>query len=119
MRDKVSSWRADFAELSTVFAPLSILAARFASNEDWPTLDELNALAVESRLDVRFVSQAPKRRRWKRRPDEPSVPYEERVYRLREIPTRPRNWHDFFNALVWILFPHTKAALNERQILGK
>jgi hypothetical protein len=37
--------------------------------------------------------------------------YEQSVYRSGDIPTRP-NWHDFFNALVWLRFPRTKAALN-------
>lgn len=38
--------------------------------------------------------------------------YEQRIYETGEVPTRPDNWHDFFNALVWIRFPRTKAALN-------
>jgi hypothetical protein len=25
-----------------------------------------------------------------------------------EVETRPDNWHDFFNALVWLSFPQTK-----------
>ncbi len=27
---------------------------------------------------------------------------------------RPENWHDLFNALVWMAFPKTKAAMNAR-----
>jgi hypothetical protein len=38
--------------------------------------------------------------------------YEERVYRHGEVATRPHDWHDVFNALVWMSFPRTKAALN-------
>jgi hypothetical protein len=40
--------------------------------------------------------------------------YEERAYWLGEIETRPGNWHDFFNALVWLSFPRAKAVLNAR-----
>src|SRR5690606_22316861 len=29
-----------------------------------------------------------------------------------EVETRPENWHDLFNALVWIAFPRAKAAIN-------
>jgi hypothetical protein len=31
------------------------------------------------------------------------------------VPTRPGNWHDFLNALVWATFPRAKAALHRRQ----
>lgn len=45
-------------------------------------------------------------------PDSAELGYEQRVYRHGEVVTRPDNWHDFFNALVWLSFPRTKAALN-------
>lgn len=32
-----------------------------------------------------------------------------------EIPTRPGNWHDLFNACVWASFPRAKARLSARQ----
>ncbi|WP_300454141.1 DUF3025 domain-containing protein [Accumulibacter sp.] len=38
--------------------------------------------------------------------------YETRIWTRGEVATRPDNWHDFFNALVWLTFPLTKAALN-------
>lgn len=40
--------------------------------------------------------------------------YEEHIHRTGEVPTRD-NLHDFFNALVWLTFPRTKAALNALQ----
>lgn len=33
-----------------------------------------------------------------------------------EIPMRERSWHDAFNALVWLAFPRTKAAINQRHV---
>ncbi len=39
--------------------------------------------------------------------------YEPRVYLAGEVQTRMQNWHDLFNALVWITFPRTKATLNQ------
>ncbi|CAM5212301.1 hypothetical protein ALON55S_02729 [Alishewanella longhuensis] len=33
--------------------------------------------------------------------------------RLSKSPTRAENWHDFFGALIWCLFPKTKALLNQ------
>ena len=40
--------------------------------------------------------------------------YEPRCYLKGEVPTRADNWHDQFNALVWLSFPKTKAVLNAR-----
>ncbi len=38
--------------------------------------------------------------------------YELRAYRTGTIATRPDNLHDWFNALIWLAFPRTKARLN-------
>lgn len=37
--------------------------------------------------------------------------YEDFIRTRAQIPTRLNNWHDFFNACIWSLFPHTKQAL--------
>ena len=42
--------------------------------------------------------------------------YEARIFATGAVPTRPGNTHDLFNALVWLTFPLTKAALNERHM---
>jgi len=47
-------------------------------------------------------------------PGASGLAYEERIYWLGEVETRPGNWHDCFNALVWLAYPKTKAALNTR-----
>jgi hypothetical protein len=61
----------------------------------------LNALASNITSDpVRFVA-----------PDDNALAYEERIVASSEVVTRPGNWHDFFNALVWMRFPHTKRCL--------
>jgi hypothetical protein len=44
--------------------------------------------------------------------------YEQTVFDTGCVPTRADNWHDFFNGLVWLRFPRTKAALNARHLLG-
>ncbi|MDR2187374.1 MAG: DUF3025 domain-containing protein [Azonexus sp.] len=38
--------------------------------------------------------------------------YERRVWAEGVVETRPDNWHDFFNALVWLSFPRAKRAIN-------
>lgn len=81
--------------------------------------------AVEGELDVRGALAAAASRQGirnaKGRPirfAEPgaagSAAYEEHIHRTGEVPTRD-NLHDFFNALVWLAFPRTKAGLNALQ----
>jgi Protein of unknown function (DUF3025) len=41
-----------------------------------------------------------------------ALAYEQRILERGEVATREGDWHDFFNALVWMAFPRTKAALN-------
>lgn len=38
--------------------------------------------------------------------------YECRIRDRGEVETRPENWHDYFNALVWLTFPQAKRALS-------
>lgn len=42
--------------------------------------------------------------------------YEAYIYATKCVPTRKDNWHDFFGALIWCLFPQTKALLNRLHI---
>ena len=79
-----------------IFAPLRPAIAQLPQDR-WPTHEELSALSTV----VRFV------------PPAPHTPYYERqIAATREVPTRPENWHDLFNALVWITFPRAKLAIN-------
>ncbi len=102
-----------------MFSPLSTLAAAFRGCESWPTHADYDRLAAANGLALRFVPSAAKGRRKRKKPAVAVIPYEDRVFHRREVPTRAESWHDFFNMLVWNLFPATKAALNERQILGR
>jgi hypothetical protein len=42
--------------------------------------------------------------------------YEQRIFDTGLVETRADNLHDFFNALAWLAFPCTKAALNARHV---
>lgn len=42
--------------------------------------------------------------------------YECRVWETGAVETRPDNWHDFFNALVWLAFPQTKRAVTAAHV---
>lgn len=73
----------------------------------WPTREALNALAEEAQVrtatgkPVRFVE-----------PSSADPYYEVQVHRTGRVATRTGNWHDLFNALAWLSFPRTKAAIN-------
>jgi hypothetical protein len=79
-----------------------------------PSIAVLNAAAAERRLvtgngaALRFVPPA-------NAADDP-LGYEERAYLRGEVATRPGNRHDVFNALIWLVFPRTKAVLNRRHV---
>lgn len=82
------------------FAPLLSGAA-------WPEASDLNALRSPG-SDKLFVAQD------KALLDD-GLHYEERIARG-AIATRPANWHDLFNAFVWLRYPALKRALNARQV---
>jgi len=91
-----------------MFAPLHVLIARLPA-ERWPDHDDLTALAagiLTSRgMPLRFVAPRDHSDRERRY-------YELHIAATGEVETRPQNWHDLFNALVWIAFPQAKAAIN-------
>ena len=79
-------------------------------------MDELNDWAREAKLllpdgrPVAFVA-APGRA--------PSaLEYEQSIAREGCVATRPENLHDLCNALAWLVFPRTKAALNAAHVAG-
>lgn len=110
----MDQWLPDFLERSPMFEPLR--ARGVALNvARWPTLDEMQALLDSRRPPVitgggaalRFVAQS-------KRPKTFEEKYEARIYLKGEVQMRGGNWHDLFNALVWLTFPRAKAALNAR-----
>lgn len=93
------------------------LARLFEPFADWltrwpalPRVAELDAFADEigrpqsaSGAAIHFVA-------------EDAANYEKSIFDTGRVPTREGSWHDFFNALVWLRFPKTKAALNHRHV---
>lgn len=45
-------------------------------------------------------------------PNRRDAGYEMQVYETGCVETRPESWHDYFNALVWLALPRTKARIN-------
>ena len=101
--------RADFAH--PIYDPVRPALERLAGEPDWPDPERLTLLARELGAAPRTASGRPVRFAPPRPAD---AGYELRVHARGEVATRPRNWHDLFNALAWIAFPRTKAALNAR-----
>jgi len=101
--------QADFS--NPIFDPVRAALRRVAQAPGWPDARRLNLLAQELGVAPRTANGMPIRFT-PPRPDD--MNYELRVHFSGEVSTRPRNWHDLFNALAWISFPRTKAALNAR-----
>ncbi|MCX7514842.1 DUF3025 domain-containing protein [Frateuria hangzhouensis] len=75
---------------------------------DWPSLDALNA-HWPAGAHERFAAQTPMLLADGRH-------YEQRIAEAGAIATRDRNWHDLFNALVWLRHAPLKRALNAQQV---
>ncbi len=97
---------------SVLFAPLHAVIANLKADV-FPALEDLNAqllnhrAVVESGCGLRFVEPQAGRLAFE-------AQYEPRCYLTGEVQTRRDNWHDLFNALVWLTYPKTKAAINAR-----
>lgn len=102
------AWNARFFEADPRFWPIAPAARRFAEHRDWPLPEELSAPGI------RFITAPKPRRRRGPRTDSRPPGYDARIV-SGEVPTRPRSWHDFLNALVWATFPQSKHAYHARQ----
>jgi hypothetical protein len=99
---------------SPLFAPLHPAIAHL-SDAYFPGLAEWNGVLdscfpdvrVKSGLPLSFVPQEKGKTGFESQ-------YEPRCYLNGEVQTRDHNWHDLFNALVWLSFPKAKAAINAR-----
>ncbi len=94
-----------------VFDGLTAAQRALCRQPQWPGISELNALwqapASDAGARLRFVAQEPL---------DDGLHYERRIHDHGLIATRSDNWHDLFNAFVWMRFPALKTALNRRQV---
>lgn len=94
-----------------VFAMFDADQQHIVRSAYWPEMAELNALWRAPRLAdgqcLRFVDQNSL---------QDNRHYEQRIAETGAIATRPRNWHDLFNAFIWMHYPAIKQALNARQV---
>jgi hypothetical protein len=107
-------WNIDWVSRSGIVSALHAVAKRLPQI-GWPNVELLNEMAddCERRVvnargqRIRFVEQVSKSTRFEEG-------FEPRAYLSGEVMVRPLNWHDLFNALVWMTFPTAKAAINSR-----
>lgn len=104
-----NQWDADFLSKSLIFSDLKILL-NDTYWSDWPGCQGLMAL-LDKPLILSSGLQLDMQPQDNTLPF-PEMAYEERVYKKGIVSTREQNWHDLFNAFIWLLFPKTKALLN-------
>lgn len=95
-----------------LFAPIATLMAPHLGGPlpDATTLTRMlhtcaPELTVEADVALHFVAQQGDAR-----------DYEAGIGALGAIPTRPDNWHDYFNALAWCVWPHSKRACHRAHL---
>lgn len=102
-------WNPVFAASHVCFRQLPDMG-RWEGFLDWPDCSALMSLLpaglqMQAGVPVRFLPQ-----------DEfipfPELYYEERIFQYGIVATRQANWHDFFNALIWSVYPQTKLLIS-------
>lgn len=99
-------WSPDYLNQSLLFDTIRPVAENFKHHNHWPGLLELENLFSQYKLPIKPVPQSNK-------PTAFEEYYEPRVFLKGELQTRTENWHDFFNAMIWLSFPKTKTTLNQ------
>jgi hypothetical protein len=91
-----------------LFAPLRHWLEQLPSAPETAELNELLArhpVLGGAGEPIRFVP-----------PAADGLAYECRISEQGAVETRPDNWHDFFNALIWLSFPLSKQAITARHV---
>lgn len=89
---------------SAPFRDLNSIAP-VAEQINWPQVSSLAAFLGIPKQQIQFKAQEAEQGAETRY-------YEQIVYEDSYVPTREANWHDFYNACIWRLFPKSKRALN-------
>ena len=110
----IQNWNPNFMDLSPMFGSFQHLKKYIAKMPYWPELSDLNHINVQQRQQIVtrsgkkicFVPAISGKQYFEQE-------YESKIYLTGQVQTRTENWHDFFNALVWQIFPRAKSALNQ------
>lgn len=78
---------------------------------DWQQQFEALDTLLRAHCNLRLIEQTPALAT-------ESLHYEARIHERGELAMRRESWHDIYGALMWLAFPHTKAAINRGQVRG-
>lgn len=114
LRNKQTDWDATFIRRSPIFVAFEQFESWIEQLQSWPDQNDLNQFSARynktpytsSGKRISFVPMIEGKINLEQK-------YETRIYLTGQVQTRNNNWHDFFNALVWHVFPLTKSVLNE------
>lgn len=97
---------------NTLFEPIAALLAR-CDGTGLPDARTLSTMLREAAPDARTAcGQA---LRFDPEPA-PADGYEACIHDTGRVPTRQQDWHDFFNALSWCVWPRSKTAMNAAHV---
>ncbi len=102
-------WTTEFADQGC-FNDINHVAA-FDDWTEWPSCEALDSLLPYEVTNnngkaIHFVEQSANK-------DYNAAEYESTIYETGKVPTRKESWHDVFGAIIWSLYPQTKALINE------
>lgn len=106
------NWQPDWLQRSALFAPLLALPQALTRSGDWIAPAVLNQYAAAHNITnasgqlIQFTASVS------------GEAYETRIAETGQVATRINNWHDYFNALAWLIWPQSKAALNRLHVLA-
>jgi len=109
----MQEWQDDFFKITPIFSDLRQILINHHWL-DWPSCDTLNDLIPKDVANhegqrLTLVEQTPELLA-------DGIYYEQRIYQQGIVPTRSHNWHDFFNSLIYLLFPLTKKEMNRLHV---
>ena len=106
----LTQWSTQCCQHSGAFSHL-IELFDFNHWQDFPTCAQLNQLLPQgtATLSGKPIVFFPQDQHF----DFAGRAYETVIYQTGQVPTRQKSWHDTFGALIWCLFPKTKALLNQ------
>lgn len=94
-----------------VFQTLAPKQFELCEQLEWPEVEALNHAWTSANnnkgFEIQFVAQESLNDK---------LHYEQRIFDHGIVATRSRNWHDLFNAMIWMRYPNIKLALNVRQV---
>jgi len=90
---------------SKIIQQIQALTNIFKEFKCWPTIKDYEDIFKKFNMPIKPVAQTVDIISFEEQ-------YEPRIYLKKELQTRTGNWHDFFNAIIWLKFTKTKTALN-------